>query len=210
VAAACCWCFRPERYLIFHFFIWNENAREIAGAYRLGATERILGRYGKRGLYTNTLFRSNMAFFRKIGPALEMGRSFIRPEYQKSYAALLLLWKGIGSNISRNPCYRILFGPVSISRDYSDLTRRLIATTLLRHSQAKDLAIMVKPRKPAPVKPVRVRGCHDISKKISFQDFKEVCAVIGDIELQQKWEMPLHRFAFSNFSPRIKNEPTVK
>lgn len=176
--------------IYLHLFIWNEDAREIVGAYRLGATDRILGRHGKRGLYTNTLFRSNMAFYQKIGPALEMGRSFIRPAYQKSYAALLLLWKGIGSYISQNPRYRILFGPVSISRDYSDLTRRLIASTLLRHSQAKDLAIMVKPRKPVPVKPVRVRGCHGISKKISFQDFKEVCAVIGDIELQQK-EVPV-------------------
>jgi putative hemolysin len=173
-----------------HLFIWNEDSMEIVGAYRLGPTDRIIESHGKQGLYTNTLFRSRIEFFRKIGPALEMGRSFIRPEYQKSYSSLLLLWKGIGSFIAREPRCRVLFGPVSISRDYSDLARRLIATTLLQHSQAKDLAVMVRPRKPAPLKPIRVPGCNRISPNISFQDFKEVCALIADIEFQQK-DMPV-------------------
>lgn len=169
-----------------HLFIWNEAAAEIVGAYRLGPTDRIIEQHGKQGLYTSTLFHSRMEFFRKIGPALEIGRSFIRPEYQKSYSPLLLLWKGIGSFVARNPHYRTLFGPVSISRDYSDLSRRLIATTLLQHSQAKDLALMVKPLKPVHLKPIRVPGCSRISREVSFRDFKEVCELIGDIEFQQK------------------------
>jgi putative hemolysin len=176
--------------IYLHLFIWNEESAEIVGAYRLGPTDRIIERHGKQGLYTSTLFHSRMEFFRKIGPALEMGRSFIRPEYQKSYSSLLLLWKGIGSFVGRNPRYRTLFGPVSISRDYSDLSRRLIATTLLQHSQAKDLALMVRPRKPARLKPIRVPGCSRINQDVSFQDFKEVCALIGDIEFQQK-EVPV-------------------
>ena len=114
-----------------HLFIWNAEAAEIVGAYRVGATDRILERHGRQGLYSSTLFDSRMEFFRRLGPALELGRSFVRPEYQRSYSPLLLLWKGIGSFIARHPRYRTLFGPVSISRDYSDLSRRLIATTLL-------------------------------------------------------------------------------
>jgi putative hemolysin len=172
--------------IYLHLFIWNEETAEIVGAYRLGPTDRIIARHGRQGLYTCTLFHSRREFFRKIGPALEMGRSFIRPEYQKSYSSLLLLWKGIGSFVARNPRYRTLFGPVSISRDYTDLSRRLIAGTLLQHSQAKDLALMVKPRTPVRLKPIRVPGCSRISQSVSFQDFKEVCALIGDIEFQQK------------------------
>ena len=38
-----------------------------------------------------------------MAPGLELGRSFVRAEYQKSYAALLLLWKGIGQYVARNP-----------------------------------------------------------------------------------------------------------
>jgi putative hemolysin len=169
-----------------HLFIWNAEAGEIVGAYRLGATDVILERYGRAGLYSSTLFDSRMEFFRRLGPALELGRSFVRPEYQRFYSPLLLLWKGIGAFIARQPRYRMLFGPVSISRDYSDLSRRLIATTLLRHSQAKDLALMVKPRHPANLKPVRVRGCGHGPHPSALRDFKEMCSVIADVEFKQR------------------------
>jgi len=169
-----------------HLFIWNEEAGELVGGYRVGATDQILERQGRGGLYSSTLFDSRMEFFHRLGPALEMGRSFVRPEYQRSYSPLLLLWKGIGGFVARQPRYRMLFGPVSISRDYSDLSRRLIATTLLQHSQAKDLALMVKPRHPANLKPVRVPGCGHRPPPISFQDFKEMSSVIADVEFKQR------------------------
>lgn len=169
-----------------HLFIWNDETHEIVGAYRLGQTDKILNNFGRKGLYTNTLFFSRMDFFKRLGPALEMGRSFIRPEYQRSYSSLLLLWKGIATYVSRNPRYRMLFGPVSISSDYSDLSRRLLATTLLKHHQARDLALMVRPRKPAPLKPIRIKGCERATDDVQLQDFKEVCSVVSDIEIEQK------------------------
>jgi putative hemolysin len=169
-----------------HLFVWNEAAAEIVGAYRLGRSDILLSRFGRKGLYTSTLFHTQAQFFKRLGPALELGRSFVRPEYQRSYAPLLLLWKGIGGFIGRHPRYRRLFGPVSISRDYSDLSRRLIATTLLQHSQAKDLALMVRPRRPAKIAPIRIPGCAPSGKTLHLADFKEVCAVIADIEFQKR------------------------
>lgn len=169
-----------------HLFIWNEESMEIVGAYRVGRTDKILSKMGKKGLYTSTLFHSGIEFFNKLNPALEMGRSFIRPEYQKSYSSLLLLWKGVGTFITRHPEYRMLLGPVSISSDYSDLSRRLLATTLLRHSQAKDLSMMVRPKTPVRLKPLRVRGCDTIEYDVQLHDFKEVCSVVSDIELKQR------------------------
>ncbi|MBT8338546.1 MAG: lysophospholipid acyltransferase family protein [Desulfatitalea sp.] len=176
---------RFDRYYL-HLFIWNEASEEIVGAYRLGQTDAILAEIGRKGLYTSTLFHSRMDFFKRLGPSLEMGRSFIRPEYQKSYSSLLLLWRGIGAFVTRHPQYRMLFGPVSISRDYSDLSRRLMATTLLRNSQASELALMVRPKKPARLKPIRICGCDRTTHDVQLEDFKEVCAVVSDIEIQQK------------------------
>lgn len=177
-----------ERYL--HLFLFHAPGGEIVGAYRLGPTDRIVAAHGPDGLYTNTLFESRPEFFRRLGPALEMGRSFVRPEYQKSYSSLLLLWKGIGAFIARHPHYRVLFGPVSISRDYSDLSRRLIATTLLAHSQAKELALMVRPRKPVRLRPIRVPGCGRVEPSDWIQDFQEVCELVGEIEFRNK-EVPV-------------------
>jgi putative hemolysin len=185
-----------------HLFIWNDETSEIVGAYRLGQTDHILSAMGRKGLYTSTLFHSRMDFFHQLGPALEMGRSFVRPEYQKSYSPLLLLWKGIGAYVARNPRYRMLFGPVSISRDYSDLSRRLMATTLMRHNQAKELALMVKPRKPARLNPIRIRGCRETTHDVEFQDFKEVCSVVADIEFEQK-EVPVLLRQYLNLGGQI-------
>ena len=75
--------------------LWNKRDREVAGAYRFGLTDEILKTEGSAGLYTSTLFRYREGFLRDLGPALEMGRSFITPKYQKSYQPLLLLWKGL-------------------------------------------------------------------------------------------------------------------
>jgi putative hemolysin len=185
-----------------HLFIWNAEAAEIVGAYRVGATDLILERHGTKGLYSSTLFDSRMEFFRRLGPALELGRSFVRPEYQRSYSPLLLLWKAIGAFIARHPRYRRLFGPVSISRDYSDLSRRLIASTLLAHSQAKDLALMVKPRHPPNLKPVRVRGCGPTPPQACIQDFKEVCSVIADVEFKQR-DLPVLLRHYLNLGGQI-------
>lgn len=169
-----------------HLFLWNEQTREIVGAYRIGQTDRILDAMGREGLYTNTLFHCQTHFYEKLGPALELGRSFIRPEYQKSYAPLFLLWKGIGAYIASHPHYRALFGPVSISSDYSDLTRRLLATTLLRHRSLQDLAVMVRPRRPVRLGSIRIRGCNKALHDVELDDFREVCAVVSDIEVRLK------------------------
>jgi len=85
---------------------------------------------------------------RKIGPALELGRTFIRVEYQKDYAPLMLLWKGIAQYVVRHPYYKTLFGAVSISNGYGHYSRQLMATFLKMNEFSSDLSKMVKPRNP--------------------------------------------------------------
>ena len=94
----------------WHLLLWHKTKRELVGAYRAGNTAEILPAYGVAGLYTSTLFRYDERFFQKLGPALEMGRSFVRPEYQRQYAPLLLLWKGIARLIATRPEIPVLFG----------------------------------------------------------------------------------------------------
>ena len=71
-----------------HLFVWNEKKQEVVGAYRLAATDRTTR------LYTATLFRYGREFLESMGPALELGRSFVRVEYQRGFQPLLPLWKG--------------------------------------------------------------------------------------------------------------------
>src|SRR5262249_3158314 len=117
-----------------HLFVWNSERNEMVGAYRIGLADSILSQRGARGLYTSTLFKFDPEFLKGLGPALELGRSFIAPAYQKEYQPLLLLWKGICHFIVRNPSYRTLFGPVSISNDYRAISRALIVEFCKAHT----------------------------------------------------------------------------
>ena len=131
-----------------HLFLWNKNTCEIVGAYRIGEVDKIVRQHGLHGIYTRSLFRYHANFLHKMGTCLEMGRSFVRPEYQKSLSALMLLWKGIGAYVAANPKYRVLFGPVSISSDYSEVSRMLMAGCLGVNNCDKSLADLVSPTTP--------------------------------------------------------------
>ena len=138
-----------------HLFVWHQRRHEVAGAYRFAGTDEVLSRFGPQGLYTSTLFHFRRDFLSRVHPALELGRSFVRPEYQKSFAALLLLWKGIGHYVARHPRYRILFGPVSISDTYSPASRALIVSFLRERHFDSSLAPSVRAKRKYQVRPLR-------------------------------------------------------
>ena len=136
-----------DRYL--HLFSWDRDRRQIVGAYRIGQTDRILATHGVEGLYTRTLFRYDDRLIARLSPALKLGRSFIRAEYQKNYNALLLLWKGIGQFVVRHPEYRVLFGLVSISARYCESSHELLMAFLQQNHLDRDLAELVEAMNPA-------------------------------------------------------------
>nr|MBF0223244.1 lysophospholipid acyltransferase family protein [Desulfobulbaceae bacterium] len=169
-----------------HVFVWHDTSHEIIGAYRMGDVQAIYTAKGAKGLYTSSLFSYRKMFFETIGPSLEMGRSFIRPEFQNSFGPLLLLWKGIGQYIARHPQYRILFGPVSISRSYSDFSRQLIAASLQKNFLLPDLARHVKPHRPLKIHTQSVKGCAHDAVSDFVDNIDEVSRLIGDIEVNEK------------------------
>ena len=116
-----------------HLFVWNIETAEVVGAYWVGDIPKILSCYGSCGLYTKSLFHFHPGFFHRLGPALELGRSFVRPEYQRQFTPLLLLWNGIGQFVARHPEYKKLIGPVSVSKRYSPASRELIAGYFEHH-----------------------------------------------------------------------------
>jgi putative hemolysin len=163
-----------------HLFLWNRNTREVAGAYRLASTSELIPRRGIQGLYSRTLFHYDQRLLDRIGPALELGRSFVRPEYQRQFAPLLLLWKGIGRYLSRNPATPVLFGAVSISAEYSEASRQLLVRYFEAQEPPDGLAGLVKPRRP--YRPRRRRGWDAESFAYLAKDLDELAAPIADLE----------------------------
>jgi putative hemolysin len=154
-----------------HLFVWNRERQEIVGAYRLAATDST----GE--LYTSTLFEYGSEFLDRLGPALELGRSFVRAEYQRAAAPLLLLWKGIGAFVARNPRYKVVFGPVSISNRYQTVSRNLIVSFLRQRAWLGELAGLVSSRNP-------FRGATWKGNGAGLE-IDDLNAVVSDIETDQ-------------------------
>jgi putative hemolysin len=159
-----------------HLFVWDRERQDIAGGYRIGATDEILATSGVAGLYTRTLFDYGEALMAQLGPALELGRSFVAPAYQRDFSPLLLLWKGISRFVARHPRYRRLFGVVSISDAYESTSRQLMIRFLQTTRFDADLGRLVRARNPPA--PARDR----IVETATVERLEDVSALIRRLE----------------------------
>lgn len=162
-----------------HLFLWDAGSQSVVGAYRLGLADEIVTQRGRRGLYTYSLFKYPSQLLASLNPAIELGRSFVRAEYQRDFAPLMLLWRGIARFIERRPQYAVLFGAVSISNSYAPASRRLMVDYLSIHCTENRFARAVTPRRPyresAPAD--AFSPPHSVS---------ELMRLIGEIEHGQK------------------------
>jgi putative hemolysin len=164
----------------WHLLLWNKEKQELAGAYRAGNTDEIIRAHGIKGLYTNTVFRYDERLFLKIGSALELGRSFVRPEYQRQYAPLLLLWKGIARFVAAHPETPVLFGAVSISNEYSSLSREMIVRYFEQREDGREFADLIHARTPFRTPLLRRWDCGALCSLL--RDLDELAEPISDLE----------------------------
>lgn len=129
-----------------HLFIWDAEKQAIAGAYRIGFGDVLLNNRGFEGFYTYTLFEFSRHLNDVLRQSIELGRSFVVPEYQRRSQTLLLLWRGILHVLLRNPSYRYLMGPVSMSGGYAMAAKWLLIDYIKTNHWNADLAKYVVAR----------------------------------------------------------------
>jgi putative hemolysin len=166
-----------------HLFLWNSEKKEIAGAYRFAPVDEILRDYGVRGLYTYSLFKYKRGFIEGLQDAMELGRSFVRLEYQRSRAPLFLLWQGILRYLTQHPKYSRLFGAVSISNDYHPISRQFLVDFLQENCFDDHLARQVRPRAGGQR---RLATFWHRKELADFSDIRAMSDVIGQLENGQR------------------------
>jgi putative hemolysin len=170
-----------------HLWVAHRETAEVSGAYRLACTDTV---ESASDLYTSTLFRFRPELLKSLNPAVELGRSFVRPEHQKSYHALLMLWKGIGRWVARHPRYRVLFGPVSISREYSRASKALMVAYLeaqrMRRASSGESGTVsqVEPRRQ--FRAGRLVGCDAVLLASLLRNLEELSEVVAELEADGK------------------------
>lgn len=162
-----------------HLFIWDKDLQNIVGAYRIGKGDDILNTMGKRGFYLSELFKIKEPFYPVLRQGIELGRSWIRKEYQQKALPLFLLWKGILKYLLDNPQYRYMFGPVSISNNFSSFSKSLIVDFITKNHFDYELGHYVKPRNKFKA------DLSAIDKDLlieSSESLKDLDGLISDIE----------------------------
>ncbi len=163
-----------------HLFIWDKESKMIIGAYRIGKGAEIFYSMGKRGFYLSELFKIKKQFYPILMKSLELGRSWIRKEYQQKPLPLFLLWKGIVQFLSKNSEYRYLIGPVSISNWFTKLSKSLIVEFIRNNNFDHELSQFVKPRKNFKVDFSKIDK--DLLTEGS-KTLKDLDSLISDIEI---------------------------
>jgi hypothetical protein len=132
----------------YQLIVWDEKEKRIAGGCRIAFADWVIQYYGKKGLYTNSLFQYDAKMTKVLQHSIEMGRLFIVKQYQKSPNALLIIWKSLFEIVSQRPNYKYFIGTVSISREYSDYSKKLIIHYLKKYCYNENLADHVTSRSP--------------------------------------------------------------
>ena len=149
-----------------HMFLWDNNTKVIAGAYRMGLGAKIFAAYGIDGFYLQDLFRFDQELHKMMSESIEMGRAFIVKEYQQKPMPLFLLWKGIVHTTLRFPEHKYLIGGVSISNQFSNFSKSLMIEFMKSHYYDPYIAQYIRPKKEFKVQ------LNDADKDFAFDEAK--------------------------------------
>jgi hypothetical protein len=197
----------PYRQLI----VWDPDAEEILGGYRyMRCSEAPRDADGKIVLATTHLFHFSERFCKEYIPyTLELGRSFVQPDYQssktgaKALFALDNLWDGLGALTVDHPEIKYFFGKVTMYTHFHTEARNLIQYFFMKYF--RDQENLVYPKKP-------VDFGIDMDKMAEIftgGDYKEDYKILSQSVRQYGENIPPLFNAYMNLSPSMKTFGTV-
>ena len=132
--------------------VWNPEEKEIIGGYRyLHGSEASFFEDGSPKLTSSHLFAYSEKFIKEFLPyTIELGRSFVRPEYQssrmgaKSLYALDNLWDGLGALMVSIPQSKYFFGKATIYPSFKEDARSFIMYFMHKYFPDNDNLVFPK------------------------------------------------------------------
>lgn len=139
--------------------VWNPADRAIVGGYRFLLCDTLpVDAEGQVDTPTSELFHYSEKFVKEYLPyTLELGRSFVQPDYQpsknlaKGLYALDNLWDGLGSLIDIYPQAKYYFGKVTMYPQLERTSRDMILYFMQKHFPDKEGLVAVRPELNLPI-----------------------------------------------------------
>ena len=191
----------PHKQLI----IWDPANREIIGGYRYILPEHKEKNFTVDRFASSSYFTFSRKFIKKFLPhTMELGRSFVRPEYQsaamgrKSLYALDNLWDGLGAIVIDNRQVRYLFGKVTMYTHYNVKARNMILYFMLKYFPDPDkLAVPDDPVVPDI-------NQEEMEQIFNGKSYKEDLKILGQEVRKQGENIPPLINAYMNLSPSMR------
>lgn len=193
---------KPCRQLL----VWNPEEKEIIGGYRYILGEDIhFNEAGVPQIATSHMFKFSPRFLKELLPVtIELGRSFVRLEYQSTRAgvkaiyALDNLWDGLGALTVVHPQIKYLFGKVTMYPNYSHECRDLLLAFL--NTYFPDPDNLVRPIEPLVVK----YTASDFGELIHGDDFKGDYKRVNSYIREHGFNIPPLVNAYMSLSPTMR------
>ena len=186
--------------------VWDPDAEAVLGGYRYMMGKDVsFDENGQPMLATSHMFRFSKTFIKDYLPhVMELGRSFVAPEYQSSKAgakalfSLDNLWDGIATIATEYPRIIYFFGKMTMYPEYDRVSRDLILHFLWKHFPDPDE--LVRPLKPLlPETDPRLMDLilKDSDFKQDYRNLKEAVRRLGT-------HIPPLVNSYMNISPSMK------
>lgn len=187
--------------------VWNPESKQILGGYRfLRGGEMSFDDKGIPNIATSHMFRFSERFLRDYLPyTIELGRSFVRIEYQNTRAGgakalftLDNLWDGLGSLTVVYPEIKYLFGKVTMYPNYVAKCRDMILYFL--HKYFPDPDELVRPFNPLHI----TTGEEDLDRIFCGGSFKEDYRILNHAVHERGLNIPPLVNAYMGLSPTMR------
>ncbi len=188
-------------------FVWDPKAEKILGGYRyLHGRDVKIDANGCPNLATAELNNFSEKFISDYLPyTVELGRSFVQPDYQsskmgsKSLFALDNLWDGLGALTVKEPDTKYLFGKVTIYSQYNDKARDMILGFV-------DTMFPDEEKLVTPKTPFKIQFSQDeIHQMFAAENFKESLKKLNTEVRALGVNIPPLVNAYIGLSPSIKS-----
>ena len=154
--------------------VWDPSESQIVGGYRfIFGHEVKVNEQGIPELATSGLMNYSQKFVREYLPyTIELGRSFVQPNYQpsresrKGLFSLDNLWDGLGALVVNHPEIKYFFGKVTMYEHFNPKARDLIL--FFMHKFFPDKEKLVYPKEPLGFK-TDISGFDDLFTSHSFE-----------------------------------------
>ncbi|MCI5980630.1 MAG: GNAT family N-acetyltransferase [Sodaliphilus pleomorphus] len=186
--------------------VWNPHKREIIGAYRFIAGNDIkTNADGSPRIAMGHMFKFSPAFMRDYLPVtIELGRSFVRPEYQSTHAgvkaifALDNLWDGLGALTVVHPEMKYLMGKMTMYPAYRHDCRNLLLAFLNLYFPDPDVLVR-------PIDPLETNADEqELESFFAGNDFKEDYRRLNAYIRDHGINIPPLVNAYMSLSPKMR------